>query len=188
MTGTNERAELHRTIWCAANELRGSVDGWDFKQYMLGFLFYRFISENLTSYINRQEHRAGNVDFDYATISDDTVKSAVGMREEIIKDKGFFIYPSELFVNVRKNATNDQDLNLTIAKVLDAIEGSAKGTESERDMAGLFDDIDLEKAAGISHYAINKLNHGDNVTTDVLGKICKALSCTMDDIMEFVDE
>ena len=146
MTGTNERAELHRTIWRAANELRGSVDGWDFKQYMLGFLFYRFISENLTSYINRQEHQAGNIDFDYATISDDTVKSAEGMREEIIKDKGFFIYPSELFVNVRKNAANDQDLNLTIAKVLDAIEGSAKGTESERDMAGLFDDIDLENS------------------------------------------
>ena len=146
MTGTNERTELHRTIWRAANELRGSVDGWDFKQYMLGFLFYRFISENITEYINAQEHRAGNTNFNYADISDDAVRSAIGMRDEVIKDKGFFIYPSQLFVNVRKRAANDPDLNQTISQIFDSIEGSAKGTESERDMAGLFDDIDLENS------------------------------------------
>ena len=146
MAGTNERAELHKTIWRAANELRGAVDGWDFKQYMLGFLFYRFISENLTSYINQQEHQAGNTDFDYASISDDAVKSAVGMRDEVIKDKGFFIYPSQLFVNVRHRADKDPDLNQTLSQIFDAIEGSAKGTDSERDMAGLFDDVDLDNS------------------------------------------
>lgn len=146
MTGTNERAELHKTIWRAANELRGAVDGWDFKQYMLGFLFYRFISENLTSYINQQEHQAGNTDFDYASISDDAVKSAVGMRDEVIKDKGFFIYPSQLFVNVRQRADKDPDLNQTLSQIFDTIEGSAKGTDSERDMAGLFDDVDLDNS------------------------------------------
>lgn len=146
MAGTNERAELHKTIWRAANELRGAVDGWDFKQYMLGFLFYRFISENLTSYINQQEHQAGNTDFDYASISDDAVKSAVGMRDEVIKDKGFFIYPSQLFANVRHRADKDPDLNQTLSQIFDAIEGSAKGTDSERDMAGLFDDVDLDNS------------------------------------------
>lgn len=146
MAGTNERAELHKTIWRAANELRGAVDGWDFKQYMLGFLFYRFISENLTSYINQQEHQAGNTDFDYASVSDDAVKSAIGMRDEVIKDKGFFIYPSQLFVNVRHRADKDPDLNQTLSQIFDAIEGSAKGTDSERDMAGLFDDVDLDNS------------------------------------------
>lgn len=146
MTGTNERAELHRTIWRAANELRGSVDGWDFKQYMLGFLFYRFISENITEYINAQEHRAGNTNFNYADISDDAVQSAAGMRDEVIKDKGFFIYPSQLFVNVRKRAANDPDLNQTIGQIFDSIEGSAKGTDSEKDMSGLFDDVDFNNS------------------------------------------
>ena len=143
MVGTNERAELHKTIWRAANELRGAVSGWDFKQYVLGFLFYRFISENITEYINAQEHQAGNADFDYASISDEMVRSAVGMREEVIKDKGFFIYPSQLFVNVRRRASDDPDINQTISYIFDAIEGSAKGTDSEKDMAGLFDDIDV---------------------------------------------
>ena len=146
MTGTNERAELHRTIWRAANELRGSVDGWDFKQYMLGFLFYRFISENITEYINAQEYRAGNTNFNYADISDDAVRSAAGMRDEVIKDKGFFIYPSQLFANVRKRAVNDPDLNQTISQIFDSIEGSAKGTDSEKDMSGLFDDVDFNNS------------------------------------------
>ena len=97
-----ERAELHRTIWNIANDLRGSVDGWDFKQYILGMLFYRFISENLTNYINEGEHKAGNTSFDYASISDEQAET---IREEMVDTKGFFILPSQLFKNVRKNAS-----------------------------------------------------------------------------------
>ena len=96
-----ERAELHRTIWGIANALRGSVDGWDFKQYVLGMLFYRYISENLTNYINRGEFEAGNIDFDYSLLNDE---DAIVAKEDLIRTKGFFILPSELFVNVRKKA------------------------------------------------------------------------------------
>ncbi len=135
-----ERAELHRVIWNIANDLRGSVDGWDFKQYILGMLFYRFISENLASYINEGEHKAGNIDFDYASISD---KQAEIIREDIVDTKGFFILPSQLFKNVRKNARNDENLNVTLEKALSSIEDSAKGHDSEYDMKGLFDDLDV---------------------------------------------
>src|SRR4029077_3473365 len=100
-----ERAELHRTIWRIANDLRGSVDGWDFKSYVLGMLFYRFISENLTSYINKEEQRTANANFDYAAISD---KDAEFGRADTVKEKGFYILPSELFVNVRKKAKTDE--------------------------------------------------------------------------------
>ena len=99
-----ERAELHRTIWGIANALRGSVDGWDFKQYVLGMLFYRYISENLTNYINRGEFEAGNIDFDYSLLNDE---DAIVAKEDLIRTKGFFILPSELFVNVRKKADKD---------------------------------------------------------------------------------
>jgi len=135
-----ERAELHRAIWQIANDLRGSVDGWDFKQYVLGMLFYRFISENLTSYINVDEQRNGSKDFDYANLSD---KDAEFGRADTVKEKGFYILPSELFVNVRKNARNDANLNETLAEVFRNIENSAKGTESEQDLKGLFDDLDV---------------------------------------------
>ena len=135
-----ERAELHRTIWNIANELRGSVDGWDFKQYVLGMLFYRYISENLASYINKDEIEAGNPDFDYVDLSDDDAEQA---REDLVKTKGFFILPSELFVNVRKRAANDENLNETLERVFRNIESSAQGTESEDDFKGLFDDIDV---------------------------------------------
>ena len=134
-----ERAELHRTIWGIANNLRGSVDGWDFKQYVLGMLFYRFISENLTSYINKDEQKL-NPDFDYAKLSDEEAEQA---RDDMVKTKGFFILPSQLFCNVRKNAANDPDLNMTLEKALNSIEESAKGADSEDDMKGLFDDIDV---------------------------------------------
>lgn len=140
MTKEQERAELHRTIWQIANDLRGSVDGWDFKAYVLGILFYRFISENLTEYINKGEHEAGNPDFNYADLDDSQAEYG---REETVKEKGFYILPSELFVNVRKNAGSDENLNETLAKVFDNIENSAKGTESEDDLTGLFDDIDV---------------------------------------------
>lgn len=92
-----ERNELYRTIWTLANELRGSVDGWDFKQYVLGILFYRYISENLTSYINKGEWDAGNNEFDYAKIDDDVAES---IRDEMVQEKGFFIKPTELFNNL----------------------------------------------------------------------------------------
>jgi len=139
MTKEQERAELHRTIWQIANDLRGSVDGWDFKQYVLGMLFYRFISENLTNYINADERRT-NKDFDYVTLSD---KQAEFGRADTVKEKGFYILPSELFVNVQKEARNDANLNETLASIFRNIENSAKGTESEQDLKGLFDDLDV---------------------------------------------
>lgn len=143
MTNTKkeqERAELHRTIWGIANNLRGSVDGWDFKQYVLGMLFYRFISENLTNYINDGEHKAGNANFDYADISDEQAET---IREDMVNTKGFFILPSQLFKNVRRRARNDDNLNETLEKALNSIEDSAKGHDSEYDMKGLFDDLDV---------------------------------------------
>lgn len=140
ITKEQERAELHRAIWQIANDLRGAVDGWDFKQYVLGMLFYRFISENLANYINADERRAGKKDFDYTALSD---KEAEFGRADTVKEKGFYILPSELFVNVRKNARNDANLNETLFAVFDNIENSAKGTSSEDDLKGLFDDIDV---------------------------------------------
>ncbi len=135
-----ERAELHRTIWSIANDLRGTVDGWDFKQYVLGMLFYRYISENMTAYINRGEWEAGNKDFDYAKISDIEAEQA---REDLVKTKGFFILPSELFENVRTKAKDDENLNETLERIFSNIESSAQGTDSEDDFKGLFDDIDV---------------------------------------------
>lgn len=140
MTKEQERDELHRTIWQIANDLRGSVDGWDFKSYVLGMLFYRFISENLSSYLNREEQRTGNINFNYAKLSD---KDAEFGRADTVKEKGFFILPSELFVNIRNRAKNDDNLNETLSNVFKNIENSAKGTDSEDDLRGLFDDIDV---------------------------------------------
>ena len=134
------RAELHRTIWRIANDLRGSVDGWDFKTYVLGMLFYRFISENLTAYLNESEHKAGDADFDYAALSDEDAE--FGRRETVV-EKGFYILPSDLFANVRRRARNDANLNETLARVFADIEGSAVGSDSENDLKGLFDDLDV---------------------------------------------
>lgn len=138
-----ERADLHKTIWRIANDLRGSVDGWDFKTYVLGMLFYRFISENLTSYLNLQERKAGNPDFDYATLSDEDAEFG---RAETVKEKGFYILPSELFVNVQARARHDANLNETLSRVFADIEGSAIGAESEDDFKGLFDDLDVNSS------------------------------------------
>lgn len=135
-----ERAELHRSIWNIANDLRGSVDGWDFKQYVLGVMFYRYISENLANYINKIQHEANDVNFDYAKLSDEESLSA---RDFIIKQKGFFIKPSELFCNILKNADTDDNLNVSLDTIFKNIEHSAIGTESENDLKGLFDDIDV---------------------------------------------
>lgn len=135
-----ERDELHRTIWGIANDLRGSVDGWDFKQYVLGMLFYRYISENFANYINDGEREAGDVDFDYAQLSDSDAEQA---RDDLIKTKGFFILPSQLFCRVRSRAPLDENLNETLEAVFQAIEDSAKGSDSEANFSGLFDDIDV---------------------------------------------
>lgn len=144
MTDSNvkeqERAELHRTIWGIANNLRGSVDGWDFKQYVLGMLFYRYISENLSAYVDRDERAAGNADFRYAALSDADAESA---RGDLVRTKGFFILPSQLFENVRARASKDENLNETLSAIFRAIEASSQGTESEDDFRGLFDDLDV---------------------------------------------
>ena len=135
-----ERDELHRAIWAIADELRGAVDGWDFKNYVLGTMFYRYISENLTSYINSGEEEAGNTDFDYVVMSDDEAEEA---RDGLVEEKGFFILPGELFCNIRKKAADDENLNETLERVFRHIEESAKGSSSEGQFAGLFDDFDV---------------------------------------------
>ena len=135
-----ERDELYRSIWKIADDLRGAVDGWDFKQYVLGIMFYRYISENLTNYINKGEHEAGDKSFDYALMSDE---DALVAKEGLIEEKGFFIKPSELFCNVVANCDNDENLNETLENVFKHIEESAKGSVSESDFSGLFDDIDV---------------------------------------------
>lgn len=163
MTREQERDELHRTIWQIANDLRGSVDGWDFKTYVLGMLFYRFISENLTSYINKEEQRTGHKNFNYADISD---KDAELGRVDTVKEKGFYILPSELFVNVRKKAKTDENLNETLSRVFKNIEHSAKGTESEDDLKGLFDDLDVNS---------NKLGATVTKRNEALVKILDAI-------------
>jgi type I restriction enzyme M protein len=140
MPSNREREELHKAIWSIADDLRGSVDGWDFKQYILGIMFYRYISENITNYINDGERKAGDKEFDYAKISD---KMAESERANLVKEKGFFILPSELFCNVCKRVKDDENLNETLEKIFRNIENSAKGAESEDDFAGLFDDIDV---------------------------------------------
>lgn len=121
-----ERAELYKSIWAIANDLRGSVDGWDFKNYVLTMLFYRYISENLTNYINKGEREAGDSEFDYAMLSDE---EAEGARDGLIEEKGFFILPSELFCNVVAKARQDENLNETLETIFRNIEDSANGTE-----------------------------------------------------------
>jgi type I restriction enzyme M protein len=135
-----QRDQLHKTIWRIANELRGSVDGWDFKQYVLGFLFYRFISENLTNYINVNQVKAGQNNFDFTQLED---KKANIARKETVAEKGFYILPSELFLNVKAKASGDPNLNETLSRIFKNIEASAVGTPSELDLKGLFDDLDI---------------------------------------------
>lgn len=135
-----EREELHRAIWAIADELRGAVDGWDFKNYVLGTMFYRYVSENLCSYINTGEIEAGNADFDYAAMPDEEAEEA---RDGLVEEKGFFILPSELFCNVCARAADDENLNETLERVFRHIEESAKGSVSENSFAGLFDDYDV---------------------------------------------
>ena len=137
---TAQRAELHRKIWAIADNVRGAVDGWDFKQYILGILFYRFISENMTEFFNKAEHEAGDLKFNYADISDEEAKE--DFRAGTVEDKGFFILPSQLFENVVKTARTNENLNTDLANIFKAIEASAVGFESEDDIKGLFEDVD----------------------------------------------
>lgn len=140
-----EREELHKTIWKIANELRGSVDGWDFKQYVLGLLFYRFISENIEHYVNENQRKAGIENFQYRNISDE---QALMGKSQILEEKGLFILPSELFCNVRCNASKNENLNVVISNIFDNIEASARGTASENDVKGLFDDFTIDNKLG----------------------------------------
>ena len=161
-----ERSQLHATIWEIANDLRGSVDGWDFKQYVLGMLFYRFISENLVSYINAGEQKAGDLEFDYSQLDDER---ALNGRADTIKEKGFYILPSELFANVLKwseDENNLQNLNEKLASVFRNIEGSAKGADSEDDIRGLFDDLDVNS---------NKLGGGVLERNERLRKLLRSI-------------
>jgi len=135
MTSTTQRAELQAKIWKIANDVRGSVDGWDFKQFVLGTLFYRFISENFSIYIE-----GGDESIDYAKFSDDIITAEI--KDDAIKTKGYFIYPSQLFVNVAKTANTNPNLNTDLKSIFDAIESSANGYPSEPDIKGLFADFD----------------------------------------------
>ena len=164
-----EREELHKTIWKIANELRGSVDGWDFKQYVLGLLFYRFISENIENYVNENQRKAGITDFKYRNISDE---EALLGKSQILEEKGLFILPSELFCNIRKGADKNENLNVVISNVFNNIESSARGTASENDVKGLFDDFTIDNKLGNTVderneklvkllNAIGELNFGD---------------------------
>ena len=171
-----EREELHRAIWAIAEDLRGAVDGWDFKNYVLGTMFYRYISENLTNYINKGEIESGNEDFDYAKMADDEAEQA---REGLIEEKGFYMLPSQLFCNVNEKADKDENLNETLEKVFNSIESSAKGSISENSFAGLFDDFDVnsnklgatvakrnERLAKLLH-GIANMNLGDVKNHDI---------------------
>ena len=162
--GEQQRAELYRTIWNMANDLRGSVDGWDFKQYVLGMLFYRYISENITAYINKIEHEAKYKDFDYTKLSDEEAESA---RDDLVKSKGFFILPSELFHNLRLRAKDDENLNETLETIFKNIENSAIGTDSEDNFRGLFDDMDVNS---------NKLGNTVARRNDKLVKLINSVS------------
>ncbi|GAA7539548.1 hypothetical protein JP0016_07180 [Helicobacter pylori] len=153
---------MHNTIWKVANELRGSVDGWDFKQYVLGILFYRYISENMTHYINKQE-RELNPSFDYANLSDE---EAEGAKEVLIEEKGFFIPPSALFCNVLKNAHNNEELNVTLQNIFNGIEKSSLGFKSEENVKGLFADLDVNS---------NKLGSSHKTRVEKLTKILEAI-------------
>ena len=159
-----EREELHKTIWNIAEELRGNVDGWDFKQYVLGILFYRYISENLINYINKAEIEAGEIDFNYANLDDEDAEQ---IREDIINDKGFFILPSQLFENVVKNAKHDENLNENLKNIFNSIENSSNGTPSEENFKGLFEDIDVNS---------NKLGATVNKRNELLTKLLEKVA------------
>ena len=160
MTGNEQRAELQRRIWEIANDVRGAVDGWDFKQYVLGTLFYRFISENFASYFEENDDS-----IKYAELSDDVITPE--MKDDAIKTKGYFICSSQLFVNVAKTANTNDDLNTDLAKIFADIETSASGYPSEGDIKGLFADFDTTS---------NRLGNTVEDKNDRLGKVLKGVA------------
>lgn len=160
MTGIQQRAELQRRIWQIANDVRGAVDGWDFKQYVLGALFYRFISENFAAYIE-----GGDDSLEYANLNDSVITPEI--KDDAIKTKGYFIYPSQLFANLVANANNNDSLNTDLAKIFSAIESSAMGYPSERDIRGLFSDFDTTS---------NRLGNTVKDKNDRLGKVLKGVA------------
>ena len=172
-----ERKELHRKIWAIADDVRGAVDGWDFKQYILGILFYRFISEHMANYFDHAEHEAGDLEFRYAELSDQEAEQ--DFKPGTVEDKGFFILPSQLFENVVENASQNENLNEELANIFQAIEKSAIGFKSEDDIKGLFDNLDtrsnilggtvLEKNKRLSDIlnGINSINFGNFEDNDI---------------------
>lgn len=160
MTSQQQRDALHRQIWAIANEVRGAVDGWDFKQFVLGALFYRFISENFTSYIE-----AGDDSVKYAKMADSDIPDAV--KVDAVKTKGYFIYPSQLFANVAASANTNESLNTDLAAIFKAIEGSARGYPSEEDIKGLFSDFDTTS---------NRLGNTVKEKNDRLAKVLKGVA------------
>lgn len=143
----NQRDELHKTIWKIANDLRGSIDGWDFKQYVLGAIFYRYLSEYFTNFINKNEHEARNLNFDYAKLKDNEIPQK--LKDDLIKTKGFYIKPSELFENTLRNLKDEnfkENLNENLSKIFKNIESSSYETRSENDFKGLFSEFDLNSS------------------------------------------
>ncbi len=158
-TRDTQRTALHSTVWKIVDELRGSVDGWDFKMYVLGFLFYRFISENLAEHINANMRECGEIDFDYTHLSDEEIIKDNDIKENIINQKGFFIMPSELFINVLQTHKSDTtNLNATLSNVFRNIESSSIDTKSENDFKGLFNDIDVNSSANLGERSLIKRN------------------------------
>ena len=164
MSNDQQRAELHRTIWKIADDLRGSVDGWEFKSYVLGTLFYRYISESIVEYINRLQAEAGIDDFDYTLMDDADAEEG---RKMVVEEKGYFILPSQLFANVAKNADKNENLNETLSQAFRAIEASAQGQASEDDLRGLFGD-----------FLVDSTSLGRTVTkrNELLAKVLKAVN------------
>ena len=164
MSTNQQRAELHKTIWKIADDLRGSVDGWEFKSYVLGTLFYRYISESIVEYINHLQAEAGIDDFDYTLMNDEEAEEA---REMVVAEKGYFILPSQLFSNVAKHADTNENLNETLSAAFRAIEASAQGQASEDDLRGLFGD-----------FLVDSTSLGRTVTkrNELLAKVLKAVN------------
>ena len=178
---TREREELHKKIWSIADDLRGSVDGWDFKQYILGMMFYRYISENITNYINEGERKAGDKDFDYAKLPDEIAET---QREELVKEKGFFILPSELFCNVCKKAKNDENLKIITGKnYLDNLEKydliiKSPGVKfKDLDISKFEDKITSQLGLTLDFYKQNVIGitgtKGKSTTTSLIFKVLK---------------
>lgn len=143
MATRSEKEELFKTIWSIADDLRGAVDGWNFKAYVLGAIFYRYISENITSYINKLQHEDGDLDFDYSKMSDEDAEEG---REQLVEEKGFFIKPSQLFCNVVAKADEDKDLNQHLSNIFREIEASSIGSASEDKVRGLFADFIVDSS------------------------------------------